>query len=74
MELYDLCFIILILWCFTYKLTVTRIGSLFGKFESECSITGIFGLDAVFAKKTLKIEQASSPHNVRFISFSFFAF
>ena len=51
MELYDLCFIILILWCFTYKLTVARIGSLFGKFESECSITGIFGLDAVFAKK-----------------------
>ena len=44
-------FILLIIGCSPYKSTVARIGSVFCKFEWECSTAGIFKLDPVFAKK-----------------------
>ena len=59
-ELHELFFILSILGCLLYELTVARIRSLFCKFEWKCSIAGMFKLEIVLAKKSLKEEQISS--------------
>ena len=59
-ELHGLIFILSILRCWSFELTVAKIGSLFYKFKWECSIATIFKLDTVFAKKFLTLKQISS--------------
>ena len=59
-EFNDLFFVLSILGCLSCELTIARIGSAFCKFEEKRSMAGIFKLDTVFAKKSLKVEQSSS--------------
>ena len=67
-KLQALFFVFQILWCLSYEVTVTRIGSVFCQSGWECLIAGKFKLDTVFMKKLLEVEQISSSFDMTFPS------